>query len=191
MKRIVLQTRDKELIQFLKDFKCATTSTLTKMFFKGSSRVAQRRLKALGEHGYIKSYQENVITDKVHYVRKKPTQLKHSLILSDFIGELRSHGIDIIKYKCPLKISNVIADCFIAIRYNDKNHIFFIEVENTKSFDCKKYEDLYYSRKYKESFPVMPNIIVISDRKITKSNNFKVIGIDTEFKKIDNLLKNI
>ena len=95
MKKIILTERDKEIIQFLKDFKCSTTKTISNIFFNSSIRPTQRRLKYLSEHGYIKSYQENVITEKIHYVKKKPTNIKHALILSEFIGKLKLEDIEI------------------------------------------------------------------------------------------------
>ena len=101
MKRIVITERDKEIIQFLKDFKVATTTTIADIYFNSSIRPCQRRLKHLSEHGYIKSYQENIITEEIHYVRKKPVNLKHALILSEFIAKLKINNIEILKYKVP------------------------------------------------------------------------------------------
>lgn len=177
MKRIVITDRDKEIIQFLKDFKVATTTTISDLYFNSSIRPCQRRLKFLSEHGYIKSYQENVITEKIHYVGRKPINLKHALILSDFISKLKLNDIEIIKYKVPFKIENLIADAFIAIKKHNKNYIYFVEVENTKKFNLSKYEQLYYSRSWKEIFPIFPGIIVISDRKVNKNSIFNIVDI--------------
>lgn len=177
MKRIVITDRDKAIIQFLKDFKVATTTTISDLYFNSSIRPCQRRLKFLSEHGYIKSYQENVITEKIHYVGRKPINLKHALILSSFISKLKLNHIEIIKYKVPYKLENIIADAFIAIRKDNRNYIYFVEVENTKKFNLPKYEQLYYSRSWKDVFPVFPNIIVISDRKVNKNDIFNITDI--------------
>lgn len=189
MKRIVLQERDYNIIQFLKDFKVATTSTIADIFFNSSIRPTQRRLKFLTEHGYIRAYQENIITQKVYYIKRKPAQIKHSLILSSFIAELKKNNIDIIKYKVSYKLENIIADCFLALKINNKNYIYFVEVENTKKLDVKKYEDLYYSRKYKSVLPIFPSILVISNKQHTQHNKLDIKLIDTEFKNIDILFK--
>lgn len=189
MKRIILTERDKQIIQFLKDFKVATTTTIADLYFNSSLRPCQRRLKYLFEHGYIKSYQETVITEKIHYARKKPTNLKHALILSEFISKLKSNNIEVIKYKVPYKIDNVIADTFIAIRVNNKNLIYFVEVENTKQFDLEKYEKLYYSRNWKEVFPIFPGIIVISDKPIKVNNKFNIISIKLNLSDLEKKIK--
>lgn len=177
MKKIILTERDQQIIKFLKDFKCATTKTISNMFFNSSIRPTQRRLKYLSEHGYIKSYQENVITEKIHYVGKKPINLKHALILSEFMSKLKLDDIEILKYKVPYKLENIIADAFIAIKKNNRNYIYFVEVENTKQFNLSKYEQIYYNRSWKDIFPIFPGIIVISDRKVNKNDIFNIIDI--------------
>lgn len=188
MKRIILTDRDKEIIQFLKDFKAATTTTISHVYFNSSIRPCQRRLKYLNEHGYIKSYQENVITEKIHYVRKKPISLKHALILSQFIAKLKINNIELLKYKVPYKMDHVIADAFIAMRINNKNKIYFVEVENTKKFNLDKYEKLYYSRSWKDIFPIFPSIIVITNKPVQTNNKFDIIKLNLDLNDLDNKL---
>lgn len=188
MKRIVITDRDKDIIQFLKDFKVATTTTIADIYFNSSLRPCQRRLKYLAEHGHIKSYQENIITEKIHYVRKKPVNLKHALILSEFIAKLKINNIEILKYKVPYKIDNVIADAFIAIRVNNQNYIYFVEVENTKKFDLDKYEKLYYSRSWKSVFPILPEVIVITDKPVSDSKIIKIRKIKLNLSNLHNKL---
>ena len=190
MKRIILNKRDYEIIEFIKEFKVATTSTIANMFFP-SLRTAQRRLKYLAEHGYIKAYQEHITLEKIYYINKRPSQLKHSLILSSFISELKKANIDILKYKVHFKIGNVISDCLLVLNYNNKNYIYLVEVENTKAFNLVKYEDLYYSRAYKEKLPTFPNIVAISNRTVKKSNKFDVIDIKLDFSNIDKFFSNL
>ncbi|WP_122639874.1 replication-relaxation family protein [Romboutsia sp. Marseille-P6047] len=188
MKKIIITDRDKEIIQFLKDFKVATTTTISDLYFNSSVRPCQRRLKYLSEHGYIRSYQENVITEKIHYVRKKPINLKHALILSQFISKLKVNNINLLKYKVPYKLENIIADAFIAINVNGQNKIYFVEVENRKKFDLDKYEKLYYSRKWKDVFPVFPDIIVVSNKHVSKHTNFNIINIKLDLNNLEKLI---
>ena len=86
MKRILLTDRDQQIIDFLSEYKCANTSSIADIFFNGSKRPCSRRLQLLREHGFIKSSQEFVCLEQIHYINRKPTQLKHSSILSTFIG---------------------------------------------------------------------------------------------------------
>ena len=50
----------------------------------------------------------------------------------------------------------------------------FIEVELTKYFDLKKYEELYYSRKWKQNFIDFPSMLVITDKKVKVNNKFDI-----------------
>ncbi|MFI3211128.1 MAG: hypothetical protein R3Y64_08815 [Peptostreptococcaceae bacterium] len=192
MKRIILTDRDKQIIQFLKDFKVADTNTLANIFFNGSARPTQRRLKHLTEHGYIKNFQENINLHKIHYVNKKPIQIKHNLILSSFITELKKLDIEIIKYKVPYKFKNIIADMFICFKYRNSTYIYFVEVENTKKFDLDKYLKLFDSGEYKEVFPVMPPILVISNKTVPKEiNKLTIVDVKTDFSNIENFIFNL
>ena len=82
---IRLTPRDEAIIEFLNEVKVADTQTLCNIFFNGKLRASQLRLKALVDYKYIKAYRENVISQNIYYVKRKPSQIKHSLILSRFI----------------------------------------------------------------------------------------------------------
>ena len=79
----------------------------------------------------------------------------------------------------------------LVLSYNNKNYIYLVECENTKAFNVKKYEDLYYSRAYKDKLPAFPNIIVISNRTVKKSNKFDVIDIKLDFSNIDKFINKL
>mgnify|MGYP003292503775 CR=1 FL=1 len=59
MSRVKLTDRDVKIIDFLKNNKCADTQTLSNIFFKGSLRSCQHRLKKLCDNGYLKAFREN------------------------------------------------------------------------------------------------------------------------------------
>lgn len=171
MKRIILTERDNQIINFLTQYKCATTSTISNLFFNGSRRPTTRRLKHLKEHGFIKSSQEYVSIEQVHYINKKPTQLKHVCICSEFISKMKLEN-NILKEKTEFKIGNIRSDLLII---TDTPKIYFVEVCNTKPFDVNKYVKLKKSMVWKNVFPVFPDIIVISDKKVNKSNELNII----------------
>ena len=183
-----LQTRDEELIEFLNNCKCADTKTLSNIFFNGGLRTAQLRLQKLQCNDYIKAFRPSLLDQNIYYVKHKPTSYKHAIKVSQFIGELYKLGVEVIKYRVPYKISNIIADGLLVIRFNNEVKILFLEVELTKYFNLTKYQDLYYSRAWKEIFPVFPSIVVVTDKKVEVDNKFNIIKIDTEFSNIQDLI---
>ncbi|WP_297136390.1 hypothetical protein [Terrisporobacter sp.] len=96
------------------------------------------------------------------------------IVFSQLLAELKTKEIEILKYRCPLKCGNVIADGFIAIRVDNINKIYFVEVERTKKLDIDKYIELYYSRKWKEVFPIMPSILCITDSKVKNNSRLDI-----------------
>lgn len=171
---IKLTERDLKIKEFLKSVVVADTETLHHIFFKNASlRTCQARLKLLVDNKFIKVFREDIFSQNI-YCLKKPSSYKHKIVFSRLLGKLHKDGVTILKYVTPLKISNIIADGFIAINVNGENKLYFIEVELTKYFNTKKYVDLYYSRGYKEKFPLMPDILVISDKKVNKDKVLKI-----------------
>lgn len=188
---MILTDRDNQIIDFIKVCGVVDTETICKIFFNNGLRSCQIRLKKLVDNKYLKRIdRETFLEQHVFYVNKKPKQLKHKLLFSKFVAELVSLGAEILKIKSPLKIDNVIADGFIAYNLNGENKILLVEIELTKYFNLKKYEELYYSRKWKETFPVYPAIAVITDKNVEKSTRFTVIDIKTNFENIKNIYFN-
>ena len=126
--RVRLQPRDNEIIEFLKNCKCADTFTIHNIFFKDCKiRTTQIRLQKLEEAGYIKSFREDILKPKIYYVKNKSKSYKHAIKVSQFIGELHKQNIEILKYKVPYKIGNIIADGLLVIRVNEDVKILFLE----------------------------------------------------------------
>ena len=170
-----LTQRDVEIIEFLKRVVVADTQTLLKIFFPNASlRTCQARLKLLVDNKHIKCFRENILEQNIYFISRKPTSYKHKIVFSRLIGEMYAQDIEIIKYKTPLKLHNIIADGFIIYRKDDQERMLFVEVERTKFFDLKKYEDLYYSRKWKQNFLEFPSILVITDKKVKTNNKFDI-----------------
>lgn len=99
-----------------------------------------------------------------------------------------SPDIEILKIKTPFKCHNIIADSLIICRVHDEVKILFVEIELTKFFNLKKYEELYFSRKWKEVLPSFGSIVVVSDKRVDTNNKFNIIKIDTQFKNIEELI---
>ena len=188
MSRVKLQDRDVKIIEFLKDNKVADTQTLSNIFFNGSLRSCQHRLKKLVDNGDLKVFRENILSQNIYYVKKKPLSWKHALKVTQFIAELHKLGIEVLKIKTPYAIGNMIADSLIVVRINGEVKILWLEVELTKFFDLSKYENMYYSRKWKEVLPSFGSIVVVSDKKVKTNDKFNIIKIKSDFSNIEELL---
>lgn len=187
---IVITDRDKEIKEFLEDVEVADTKTIHEVFFNGTCiRNCQKRLKQLTNIRFIKSYRENTISQNIYYAKNKPKNWKHKIVFSQLLGVLHQQGIEVLKYRTPFVIdtgaNKVISDGLIITRINEQVDIFFIEVELTKKPNYKKYEDLYYSRKYLDKFPIMPTILVVTDKRI--NTNHKVLNIKSSKLNFSNL----
>lgn len=67
----------------------------------------------------------------------------------------------------------------------------FTEVENTKTFDLKKYMSLKEQGEFKSKFSIMPDIIVITDKKIKVDNSINIIKIKNDFTDINKLIETL
>lgn len=186
--KIQLTNRDKAIIEFLKNNKCADTESLSNIFFKGSVRATQNRLKKLCDNGYIKYFRPSIIEKNIYYYKHKHSSYKHAIKVTQFISELYKLNIEILKIKTPFKVGNMIADSLIICKINEDIKILFVEVELQKYFNLSKYEELYYSRAWKGVLPVFPNIVVITDKRVDINNKFNIIKIDTEFNNIEEFI---
>lgn len=171
---IVITQRDKQIKEFLEVVTIADTSTLTTLFFNNSLRTAQKRLKQLTDIKYIKCFRPSIIEQNIFYVKNRPKNYNHKIIFSKLLAKLKTEGIEVLKYKTPFIIGDIIADGLIVIKDNEKVKIYFVEGERTKQLNTNKYLDLYYSRKWKNFFPLMPSILVITDKPTKKNDVLKI-----------------
>lgn len=179
---MIITDRDIKIKEFLKEMGVCDTKSLSIIFFNGSLRSCQRRLKKLVEIHYIKYFRENILSQNIYYVNKRPKQYKHKIICSQLIAYLIQENIDILKVRCPFKISDVITDMLLVARNDMELKIYYCEVERTKKLDVNKYLKLHYSRAWKEYFPFEPSILCICDRKINVNNTtLNIIRCDTKF----------
>lgn len=191
MSRVKLTDRDINLIEFLKGNKVADTQTLSHIFFNSSLRSCQHRLKKLCDNGDIKAFRENILSQNIYYVKKKPSSFRHALKVTQFIAELHKLGIEILKIKTPYKCGNMIADSLIICRINGDVKIIWLEVELCKFFNISKYETMYYSRKWKEVLPTFGSIVVVTDKNVKTNNTFNIIKIKTDFSNMEDLLSHL
>lgn len=168
---VKITKRDIEIKKFLEEVIVADTKTLSILFFNNSLRATQKRLKMLCDDKFLKCYRENMLEQNIYYVKKRSINWKHKIIFSQLLANLKLQNIEVLKYRTPYQIENVIADGLIVVKFDDEVKIYFVEGERKKKFDLDKYIKLYYSRKWKEIFPIFPSILLITD------NNYKTVQV--------------
>jgi len=183
----LITERDKEIIKFINEFKVAHTSTLQKLFYT-SDRVARRRLSTIVEHGDLKRERYYISEEYLYYI-KKPKQMRHSLLLTDFYRDI--YNIVEVKYfKNEVILDNIRPDALMGYKYKDKYYIAFIEVEiSNKGFDIDKYKRFYITEQYKKYFPIFPLIIAITDKNISEHKKLKIIQIKEDLSNIQDIVK--
>ncbi|HFL3726342.1 MULTISPECIES: hypothetical protein [Peptostreptococcaceae] len=183
-----LTKRDDEILEFIKVVSVADTTTLNEIFFNGSTRACQRRMKLLTDAKLVKRLERKYLNQEyIYYISRMPKQLEHKLLLSKLIGKMHNVGAEIIKVKSSLCIGNIIADGFVVYKLDNRVRMALVEVERSKEFDKDKYIEIVNAREFKDMFPVRPLIIVLSDNKPVDMDIFKVINIKTDFSNINNI----
>ena len=196
-----LMPRDKKVYQFLCQTKMPmSTSAIAKMFYLQNNTmtsalvIANRRLNKMVEEGYIDRLNRKFGEKAIYYCGKQPNkqQLRHKIIMTDFIAELVSNQFKVIdcrfEYALPEKYG-IRSDIFLTIEYNSKFYYLFVEVDLTKEFN-KKYLELIQDIEkglFRTKYPVF--IVSISDFKIDNEEIRKnVIQIDTELSNFNKIL---
>lgn len=155
--------RDKKVIEFIQEYKVATTETIKELFYP-SLRVAQNRLKLMYDNKILQR-DRDYYTSQYYYYIKKPIQVRHCQLLTDFYRHL-SKKAHIELFEKEFIIENVRPDALVAYRYTNRNYIAFVEIELSNTPNIEKYEKLYQSGQYKDYFPVFPLIYYVTDKKI-------------------------
>lgn len=165
--------RDFKIIDFIKEFKCVSTTTIARLYFP-SLATAERRLKKLVDHKKILRTRDNIISEYIYYI-KKPTNVKHCYIIAEVYSKLATNkDIQLIKYKREYEIKyrakTLRTDLMAVIKSNNKLIPILIEIDLTKSYK-DKYTEYINSKYYQQKFPMIPKIISISNRTPKSSIN--------------------
>lgn len=183
---MIVTERDKKVLNFIEKFNVATTDTIQELFYP-SIRVAQHRLKLMYDNKLLKRERDH-FTSQYYYYLRKPRQLRHSLLLTDFYREInRLTQIEL--FEKEFTIDNVRPDGLIAYRYKGKSYIACIEVQIANiALDVEKYEKLFKSGKYKKYFPVFPLVYAITNKKIPYTE-LKIIRVNEDMSNLKEVLK--
>lgn len=178
----MITKRDRIMLCYLEQYEAARTTSL--LMFYNDIRTCQRRLKILHDTKKIGRYREDINSEYIYYI-KKPKQLRHRVILTDFLREF-SKITDIKSCKNKdVQVGHIRPDAVIGYVLNGKKDVAFVEIQiSNLSLDTQKYEKLYYSGAWKEIFPVFPQIIAVTDRKIPETE-LKVIKVNEDLSNLE------
>ena len=188
--------RDRKVIKFLGEHNIvASTQALAKLFYNenhnlsSSTTIANRRLKKLYENQYIQKIPRKFSEQQLWYCsNSKPnqSQLRHKVIMTNFIGELAYQGYKLIdvkfEYTLPEKYK-IRSDMFITVEFNGQVAYLFVEVDLSKSLN-PNYVNLINDIEnglFKCKYPIY--LVSISDFKIDDEvlrKNFISITTDLE-----------
>jgi hypothetical protein len=162
----MITKRDRLVINYLNEYKCAHTSTLKR--FYPDIRTCQRRLKILCDNKEIRRVRDNINQEYIYYILK-PKQLRHSVLLTDFFREF-ARVAELQKCIVKFEINGVKPDALIGFKQDNRLHIAFVEVQISHTpLDVLKYEKLYYSGVWKGKLPEFPIIIAVTNHKIPET----------------------
>lgn len=176
----MMTTRDMSIINFVEEFKVANTSTIAEVFFD-SRYSCYKRLQIINKSRELKRYRDSINNEFI-YFKKKPKQLKHSLMISHFYRELHKKS-DIVNFKIEPVMGDIRPDALFGYKCGDKSYLGLLEVEiSHKGFNYNKYDRFYSSGNYKNFLPVMPTVFIVGDKiNLPDKSKIKYIVIDTEF----------
>jgi len=175
----MITSRDFEVVEFIKDVKIASTSTISQLFFP-SLRMAQNRLNVMCSANLLRRSRDTVSSEYVYY-SSRPKQFRHSLLVSDFYRELSKistvHG-----FRIEPTYDDIRPDAVFGYEIGSKKYLGLLEVEiSNKGLDLFKYNKLYANDQFKKFFPTMPVIFVVSDLKELPDTPYKTVLVDTSF----------
>lgn len=179
-----MTSRDLAITEFVRKMKVVSFSTLRQIFFSNVSlTIAYRVLGRLTEYGELEREKHYFVNEHIFWIpKRKPKQLKHALLLSEFYRRL-SVEAEIVKFDVEYTtFRGLRPDAFIAYKRKDgKNFIAFVEVElSNNKFNLQKYVDLFESGEWQKVLPVFPLLIVVGNEKV-RSEKLKVVQVREDF----------
>lgn len=184
---MIVTKNDKKVLNFINQFKVATTTTIVELFYS-SLRYGQQRLKMLYDNKLLNRDRDH-FTSQYYYYTKKPKQVRHSLLLADFYREINKLAkIEYFENEFT-QFDGIRPDGFLAAELpGNRKEIYFIETEISNKPDTEKYEELFKSNAWEVIFPKFPKVVFVTDKKVDDSKYFDVIKVDEDLKNIRGLL---
>ena len=202
-----LTNRDIQIIEFLKEFRVASTSDLIELFGFNQPNCNRRMKQLMDEFKDIKKIEYNptynfyndkykckLKNENVYYWKRKSKSIEHDLLINKFYIELlqqsRDNNFTIKEFNREYRITiddfTVIADAYILIDYKGSECEYLLELENQKDFNYKK----YYKLEVENVF--VPPIIVCTNRKVyNHCKHLEIIKIKLNLSDINKVINDI
>jgi hypothetical protein len=170
----MLTRRDLDIINFLEEYRIASTSTLKTLFFPSLS-ACQKRMKTLNDNSKVKRARMTMNYDYLYYVNK-PKKVMHDLLVTEFYNHIIDQS-KVLQFRIDKELGKIRPDAIFAFEKNGRQQLGLLEVEiSHKGFDYEKYETFYKTAAYKNWFPIMPTVYVVcQNAKIPKDTPIKFI----------------
>ena len=163
----MITSRDIEVKEFLKEFKIADTTIISKLFFPSLS-ACQKRLKIMHDKKVVKRDRDFITREYIYYL-KRPNQLKHAMLVSRFYAEMKK-TLNIQTFKIEPKLGEIRPDALFGYEENGIKKIGLLEVEiSNKGFNYYKYKQFLSNEEYKKYFPIVPRIHIVTNKKINQN----------------------
>lgn len=181
--------RDQHIIRFLADFRFATASQLATIFFAGSVRSAQARLKKLYERKHVKRFGRPAkgFNEYVYCVsQRNKQQLEHYLAVTQAYVDLHTlpGKVDFIPHYLVAfthrgKRWRFVADALVTYyRPDGSGRMMFLEVERrdySRRYNKRAHYEAYYAsnawkqQTWSRGGKVFPAIVIMAEKDRLKS----------------------
>lgn len=202
-----LTNRDIMVMEFIKQFRVASTSDIMDLFGFNQPNC-NKRMKMLMEefkdlkkmkynptyNFYDNKYKAGLKNQNVYYWKRKSKSIEHDLLINRFyvnlLQQAKENNFTIKKfdreYRIILDDFTVIADAYILIEYKGSESEYLLELENNKDFNYKK----YYKLETEDIFA--PPIIVCTDRKVYNyCKNLEIIKVKLNLSDMNKVINDI
>lgn len=191
---MILQKRERELLDFIDVFRASSASQLQKLFFTGmkpdsARKKAQARLKMLYDNKYLKRERSDLNSEFVYFQRKTPF-IYHQVLLVDVYIAMQSMRGKVMEFTPEVVTGDIRPDAVVKFDDGRLTHLILVEINRTNGFNQAKYETFYLTKTWKLFFPAFPKILVVSDRRITlQPSKLPYTVIPYSLKGIENIIR--
>lgn len=185
----MITERDEKMLEWLLQFKLATTKQINALHYKNIT-ICNKRLLSLTKDKIVRRVRDPYSNQYLYSIKpiKTLSQLKHYYIRNDFYIKLFDIGCqDIFCRSVEKAMGSIIPDMCVSFNYRNKSYIYFVEVERSDNkINVEKY-NRFFVQEYEEFITDPVPVIYVTHKKIPRCN-FKTISVNLKLTDIENIL---